>query len=77
MFSHLGISVRPKRGAALIWANTHNDNVSEVDARAEHEARPVIAGRSKLVANLWIRQHDYRGPWASKCTDVETETNPA
>lgn len=43
-FPGLGISVKPKKGKALLWPSILSDNPSRIDHRTTHEARPVIKG---------------------------------
>lgn len=67
-FPALNIQVKPKKGAAVLWANVLNNNVKQVDSRTEHEAFPVKHGE-KLAANMWLYQYDFRSPWRIGCTN--------
>ncbi|XP_053612410.1 prolyl 4-hydroxylase subunit alpha-1 isoform X2 [Plodia interpunctella] len=53
VFMRLGISVFPKKGAALFWMNLHPSGAGDVSTR--HAACPVLRG-SKWVCNKWIHQ---------------------
>jgi prolyl 4-hydroxylase len=66
-FDKLGIAVKPKKGRALLWPSTLNENPEEVDQRTTHEARPVIKG-TKMAANAWIHLYDYHQPNLWGCT---------
>lgn len=62
-----GISVQPRAGRAVLWAQTLEDRPNVKDPRTEHEAKPVFAG-TKLAANFWIHQRDFKTPHARGCT---------
>jgi len=66
-FPSLNIAVRPKRGMALMWPSTLNENPLIQDSRMAHEARPVIRGR-KYAANAWIHLYDFKIPNLWACT---------
>jgi hypothetical protein len=61
-FPLLNIAVKPKKGAAVLWSNVEKDNVEEVAEKSQHAALPVTAG-TKVAANLWMYQYNYRDPW--------------
>ena len=61
--------MRPKKGAAVLWANVKDDDPRTVDYRTEHEAVPVDDGVFKLAANMWLYQYDFRTPWKIACTN--------
>lgn len=71
-FPDLGIAVKPKKGQALLWPSTKDDQPAEVDHRTRHEARPVIKGR-KFAANSWIHLHDFMTPNLWGCTGTFDE----
>jgi prolyl 4-hydroxylase len=58
-FPNLGISVKPKRGKALLWPSLVDSDVSKIDYQTKHQAKPVIKGL-KYAANVWAHQHDYQ-----------------
>lgn len=66
-FPLLGLSVKPKKGMALLWPGVHNHNTHEIDRRTTHTARPVIKGR-KYAANSWIHMNDFVLPNLWGCT---------
>ena len=66
-FPDLGIKVTPKKGRALLWPSTLNENPEAQDRRTMHEARPVIKG-IKYAANAWIHLFDYSIPNLWGCT---------
>mmetsp|Transcript_10118 Transcript_10118/g.21129 ORF Transcript_10118/g.21129 Transcript_10118/m.21129 type:complete len:374 (+) Transcript_10118:448-1569(+) len=57
-FTKLDISVKPKKGRALIWPSVLNDDPSMFDSRMYHEAKPVVKG-VKHAANHWIHQYNF------------------
>lgn len=57
-FTRLGISVKPKKGRALVWPSVLNEDPTKSDVRMYHEAKTVLKGQ-KFAANHWIHQHDY------------------
>lgn len=58
MFPQLNIRVKPKRGAALLWANVKAEDPNKVEPQISHTGMEVRHGL-KLVANVWVRQYDY------------------
>jgi prolyl 4-hydroxylase len=61
VFPEVGIDVLPKKGNAVYFAYTTEDN--QLDARSLHGGSPVQAGE-KWIATKWIRQRQYGGPGA-------------
>ncbi|XP_026752045.1 prolyl 4-hydroxylase subunit alpha-2-like isoform X1 [Galleria mellonella] len=53
VFTRLGLSVFPIKGAALFWMNLHPSGEGDISTR--HAACPVLRG-SKWVSNKWIHQ---------------------
>ncbi|KAM3964090.1 prolyl 4-hydroxylase subunit alpha-1 isoform 2-T3 [Aphomia sociella] len=53
VFTRLGLSVFPIKGAALYWMNLHPSGEGDLSTR--HAACPVLRG-SKWVSNKWIHQ---------------------
>lgn len=70
-FPQLDLIVRPKKGRALIWANTLDHEPMLRDDRMSHEAKPVISGR-KFAANIWVHSHEWTRPSLWACTGAET-----
>ena len=58
--------MQPKKGRALWWPNVRDDDVRVADMRTDHEAMPPHEGQ-KYSANLWLHQHDFRGPNTHGC----------
>lgn len=58
-FPHLGLTVTPKKGRAVLWPSVFNDNPNQKDSRSDHQAMPVIKG-IKYGANAWIHQRDFK-----------------
>ena len=65
-FPSLNITVRPKRGRALLWPSVRELNLEHPDHRTSHEARPVVTGL-KYAANAWLHLYDFRGPHKVGC----------
>merc|ERR1712232_598173 len=66
-FPNLNLTVEPKKGKALLWPSIKNSNPREIDGRTHHAALPVIRG-TKLGANVWVHQRNYRIPQHWGCT---------
>ena len=49
-FPRLNVSVKPRRGAALLWPSVLDADPNERDDRTEHESVAVVAG-TKFAAN--------------------------
>ena len=65
-FPELGISVKPKKGSALLWPSVKDEDPMEKDPRTDHEAEVVIAG-VKYGSNAWIHSEDFQTPLALGC----------
>ena len=57
-FSRLGITVRPKKGRAVLWPQVYNSVPMEMDSRFAHQALPVEEG-TKYAFNCWIHMYDF------------------
>ena len=57
-FPRLNISVKPRRGAALLWPSVLDADPNERDDRTEHESVAVVAG-TKFAASA---RHSGSGP---------------
>lgn len=55
-FPDVGLSVKPKQGAALYFAYCNSRN--QLDPATLHAGAPVLAGE-KWIATKWIRQNPY------------------
>ncbi|KAL7525717.1 hypothetical protein ACHAWF_001478, partial [Thalassiosira exigua] len=65
-FPELDISVKPKKGRALLWPNVKDENPEEQDPRMAHSADAVVRG-VKYAANAWIHSEDFQTPLALGC----------
>lgn len=65
-FPELDISVKPKKGSALLWPSVMDEDHMEKDPRTNHEAVAVTGG-VKYGANVWIHSEDFQTPHALKC----------
>ena len=67
-FTKLNISVAPKKGAAVLWANVDDATpMDHCDERTFHEALPIAEG-AKMAANVWFHTRDFRTPYWLGCT---------
>ena len=67
-FPLLNISVKPRKGWALLWPSVVNDYPdSKIDHRTRHAALPVKKG-TKFAANSWIHLREYKTPNIWGCT---------
>jgi len=66
-FPNLNVTVTPAQGKALLWPSLVSDRPSEIEVRTTHAALPVIEG-TKLAANVWVRQRNYRHANLWGCT---------
>lgn len=64
--------VKPKKGMALLWPSTLNEQPELVDQRTKHEARAVVKG-VKFAANSWIHLYDFMTPNLWGCTGAFDE----
>ena len=69
-FPRLNISVRPKRGSALLWPSVLDHDPNERDDRTEHESVAVDAG-TKFAANYWLHLWDFQEPTQHGCGNAE------
>ena len=53
VFTNLGLSLKPKKGAVAFWYNLLANG--EGDDRTRHAACPVLTG-TKWVSNFWIHE---------------------
>jgi len=66
-FTEPGLEVTPQAGRAVMWSQVLDAEPHVKDPRTEHEARPVLEG-TKLAANFWIHQRDFKAAHARGCT---------
>lgn len=66
-FPDLDITVKPKRGRAVLWPSVYDQDPNLQDPRTEHTAMPVIKG-IKYGANAWIHLRDFKNPHRNGCT---------
>lgn len=65
-FSKVGITVKPKKGRAVLWPSVLDGEPNEEDFRSEHQSLPVIEG-VKYGANVWLHQRDFKTPYKFRC----------
>ena len=66
-FPDLNITIRPKKGMAVLWPNTLSANPSMKDTRMTHEAQRVNRG-VKYAANVWVHLYEWERPSLWACT---------
>jgi len=73
-FTHLNLTVEPKRGRALFWPSVLDQDPSAIsmgsDARTTHEALTVRRGK-KFAANMWLHQFDFQNALAAGCRNED------
>ena len=75
-FPALGISIKPKKGRAVLWPSVCDHDLHLRDARTMHEAQPIVAGR-KFAANTWIHLYDYMEASRWGCAGGNTFLDPS
>ena len=60
------VAVKPKKGRAILWPNTFNDNPFEKDERTAHEALKVLKGE-KYILQTWFYMYDYASNIDNNC----------
>jgi cytochrome c551/c552 len=66
-FPDLQLTIKPKKGKAVLWPNTLSENPMRKDTRMTHEAKPVKAG-VKYAANVWVHLLEWDRPSLWSCT---------
>jgi len=66
-FPQVGIKVQPRKGRAVLWPSTLDNDLQAQDGRTHHEALPVIRG-TKYAANTWIHLYDFETSNLWGCT---------
>lgn len=66
-FPMLNLKVKPRKGTAVLWPSTTNENPEKQDPRTIHEAMAVIKG-VKFAANSWIHLYDFEKSNLWGCT---------
>lgn len=66
-FPDVGLTVKPERGAAILWPSVLNSDLMEIEPNTHHAAMPVKKG-TKFAANSWLHLYDYRVPNLWGCT---------
>lgn len=72
-FPRLNLTVPPRAGRAVMWANVRDDDVHAPDDRTEHASLPVRPGGVKYACNVWVHQRDFRRPHAYGCPVTRAE----
>lgn len=65
-FPLVNVTIRPKKGSALLWPGVLNNDPFSIDWRTRHEAVPVKTG-VKYAANSWIHNYDFRTAYNWAC----------
>jgi len=74
-FTNLGITVKPKKGRALLWPSVLDDDIEARDDRTDHEATAVTEG-VKYGANVWIHLYDFKSPNANGSASRAVQFHP-
>ena len=73
-FPRLNISVKPKRGRALLWPSVLDHDPNARDDRTEHEA-VTVRGGVKYAANYWLHMYDFQYAVDRGCGNTEVFGN--
>jgi len=73
-FPKLNISIKPKRGRAVLWPSVLDKDPNERDFRTEHEAVTVTSG-IKYAANYWLHMWDFQEANDRGCGNSEVFGN--
>lgn len=60
-FPRANVTIKPKKGGAVLWPSTMSEDPHQQLPSTEHEALPVEKG-FKLATNSWIHLYDYDTP---------------
>ena len=74
MLGRLNISVRPKRGRALLWPSVLDHDPNVRDDRTDHESVAVAVG-TKYAANYWLHMYDFQEATRNGCGNTEVFGN--
>jgi len=66
-FPKLNLTMKPRKGSALLWPSVLSDSPSSMDSLTSHAALPVTKGL-KLAANTWVHLFNNRVPNRWGCT---------
>lgn len=66
-FPDLGVSIKPRKGKAVLWPNTLSASPANKDTRMTHEAQ-VVTGGVKYAANVWVHLFEWDRPSLWACT---------
>lgn len=66
-FPQVGVKVTPRKGSAVLWPSTYDNNPMQQDPRTHHEAMVVKKG-IKFAANSWIHLYDFQQSNLWGCT---------
>ena len=66
-FPRLNLSVKPRKGKAVLWPSVLNEDPTKQDTRTDHGSLPVIKG-TKYAANSWIHLYDFETSNLWGCT---------
>jgi len=69
-FTHLNISVKPKKGSAIFWPSVLSDDPYTTDDRTYHEAVSVKAG-VKYSANFWLHMYEFQQALVRGCDNSD------
>lgn len=69
-FPKLNITAPAKRGAAVLFVDTLDQNPMRTDPRTLHESLTVTKGEKRGI-NVWVHQYNFRHFWHRRCTHAE------
>ena len=69
-FTHLNISVKPKKGSAILWPSVKSDDPYTIEEGTYHEAVTVDKG-VKYAANFWIHMYEFQKALMHGCDNQD------
>jgi hypothetical protein len=71
-FPALKLSVPPKKGGAVLWANVQKNNPRREEPRCNHAALAVKPGDfTKFGMNMWLYGYDWRSQFSKGCMNKD------
>jgi hypothetical protein len=59
-FPRLNLTVKPRKGSALLWPHVFDHDPLKQDQRTYHLGKPPQGDHTKYAMNFWIHQFDFR-----------------
>ena len=66
-FPELDLTIRPKKGMALVYSNTLNERPNQWDERTLHKETPVVVKTGMRTARVFVHQRDFMESYNMAC----------